>query len=349
MKFTNGGLVGKRANPSATQSIGIWGINDIYVASKLGSWMLETIVAVPEQIYSWYAGGVSPAQVSTIDRITYASDTNTATLRGPLNIALRGQGASGNYDYGWYVGGYIPSSVAYSSIRRIDYANDSSTIAVRGSLPVQKSNLTGSGNNDYGWFSGGAYFAPATTLTSSIYRVTYASDTSGTFRSNASTSENHWTSVSINDYSWYHSGPGAVVPSNLYRITFASDTDAPTMRGPLSVGRTQCSGSNNDIYGWFSSGNIGGAITTSIDRMNFTNDTVAAQLRGQLSNTRYVSDASGNSDYGWIGAGVNTTPAITTLTTVDRLDYANDNITTATKGPLTLGRWGLSSTGGRNG
>jgi hypothetical protein len=37
--------------------------------------------------YGWFGGGVNPSDTSTVDRITYATDTATATVRGPLSAA----------------------------------------------------------------------------------------------------------------------------------------------------------------------------------------------------------------------------------------------------------------------
>ena len=42
---------------------------------------------------------------STVSRITYATDTSTASTRGPLPIAQQKHAATGNSDYGWYASG----------------------------------------------------------------------------------------------------------------------------------------------------------------------------------------------------------------------------------------------------
>ena len=39
----------------------------------------------PENTAAWFGGG--GATVSTVDRITYATDTATASVRGPLSLA----------------------------------------------------------------------------------------------------------------------------------------------------------------------------------------------------------------------------------------------------------------------
>ena len=42
---------------------------------------------------AWFGGGVG--MVSTVDRITFATDTNTSSVRGPLSVARRSLAAAG--------------------------------------------------------------------------------------------------------------------------------------------------------------------------------------------------------------------------------------------------------------
>ena len=87
-----------------------------------------------------------------MDRITYATDTATASLRGPLSSARYALAAAGNSDYGWFGGGGDPA-VPYLSggpttstiIHRITYATDTATAAVRGPLSSGRTALAGAG------------------------------------------------------------------------------------------------------------------------------------------------------------------------------------------------------------
>jgi hypothetical protein len=87
--------------------------------------------------YGWYAGGNSPGgPISSIQRITYATDTATASIRGPLNLPARGPSGSTDFStYGWFGGGYSPSGGTWlSTVQRITYATDTATASYRGSL-----------------------------------------------------------------------------------------------------------------------------------------------------------------------------------------------------------------------
>ena len=54
-----------------------------------------TYTAPPsENTAAWFGGG-QPGPLSTVDRITYATDTATASVRGPLSLARGNLAAAG--------------------------------------------------------------------------------------------------------------------------------------------------------------------------------------------------------------------------------------------------------------
>ena len=120
---------------------------------------------------AWFGGGTS-----TVDRITYATDTATASVRGPLSLARNSLAAAGNTTDGWFGGGPPPSpGTAYSSlVDRITYATDTATASVRGPLSLARYSLAATGNSTDGWFGGGQG-DPG--YTSTVDRITYATDT----------------------------------------------------------------------------------------------------------------------------------------------------------------------------
>ena len=99
-----------------------------------------TLVAAPTgNTAGWYEGGYSaagsPREESLVDRITYATDTATASIRGPIYIGTY-QAGSGNADYGWFSGGrYPPGNPSFLYyVYRIEYATDTATASARGNL-----------------------------------------------------------------------------------------------------------------------------------------------------------------------------------------------------------------------
>ena len=102
-----------------------------------------TYIAPPIEA-GWFGGGSTPARVSTVDRITYATDTATASVRGPLSLARRYLAAAGNTTDGWFGGGYA-NPINRSTVDRITYATDTATASVRGPLSSARYQLAAAG------------------------------------------------------------------------------------------------------------------------------------------------------------------------------------------------------------
>jgi hypothetical protein len=122
----------------------IFRINQVYELLQEGQWPLEFYAAAPEPEsnslnYGWFGGGATSFFFSTVDRINFASDTGTASVRGPLTTVKYTLSATGNDNYGWFGGGNAPSTSSF--VDRIDYADDTATASVRGPLSLARSNL----------------------------------------------------------------------------------------------------------------------------------------------------------------------------------------------------------------
>ena len=131
-----------------------------------------------ENTAAWFGGGkqggVGP--FATVQRITFATDTATASVRGPLSSARFALAAAGNTTNAWFGGGKTPSPV--STVDRITYATDTATASVRGPLSSSKTYAAATGNTTDGWFAGGVFDNyPEIGYRSSVERITYATDT----------------------------------------------------------------------------------------------------------------------------------------------------------------------------
>jgi hypothetical protein len=130
--------------------------------------------AAGDSDYGWFGGGYVPASPninrSTVDRITYANDTATASVRGPLSLARQRLAAAGNTTDGWFGGG-TTSPGSLSIVDRITYANDTVTASVRGPLSSARYFLSAVSNTTDAWFGGGN--GPVST----VNRITFATDT----------------------------------------------------------------------------------------------------------------------------------------------------------------------------
>ena len=294
-----------------------------------GGW---TLTAAPPSVATagWWGAGQA---ISNVQRVTFATDTATATLRGPLDSSsyFYGLAATGTLTSGWYGGGVQLGVGSISTVQRITYATDTATASIKGPLSLARQYLAATTDGTtYGWYGAGATGAPRVSL---VDRITYASDTATASVRGPLSLNNAWVAATGNSTDgWF--GGGYTYPSPLStinRITYASDTDTASVRGPLNLATRMMSASTDGTtYGWFVGGSSSGS---AVQRVTYANDTATASLRGSLTSSRYGIAAAGDSTYGWFGGGRN--PAVSdTVTTIDRITYATDTATASVRGPL---------------
>jgi hypothetical protein len=258
-------------------------------------------------------------------------------------------------NYGWVVGGRFTNpptttvpwgpSTVFSSVERISFSNDTITSSIRGNLSIVRYNHASTGNDNYGWFGGG--FTPTTT--SLVDRITYLSDTSTALSRGSLTSRSRLAATGNDNYGWF--GSGGPSSSEIRRIEFSNDSVASSVRGPLSVSRTDLTATSAEKrtnFGWFT-GVTGPATPSpsfygiSIDRITFNNDTVTASVRGQLSLARGRLASRSNQENGWFFGGDNLN--VGSYSTVDRISFNNDTDIALIRGPLSIRRLNLAASG----
>ena len=297
------------------------------------------IVAPPSTpTAGWYAGGWT---FSTVDRITFANDTATASVRGPLNAPAGLSAGTGNTTDGWFGGGYV-NGVLASSTNRITYSTDTATASVRGPLATASWGLASTSDNaTYGWFGAGYN---GTDL-SSISRITYGSDTvTATSRGPLSSARYSLYGTGTSSYGWFGGGVSITTSpsgtkSTIDRIDYANDTATASARGPLSTAYNRLAASTDyTTYGWFSGGQSGsGTARSLVQRITYSTDTSTASVRGPLSASTYALAGVCDATYGWFGGGYVLSPNANT-STVTRITYATDTATSTNRSLLSLAR-----------
>jgi len=290
----------------------------------------------------WFVGGGPVGSNTNVQRIIFATDTATASARGPLSAGTRYEAGVGTLNDGWFAGGSGPGFI--STVQRITYTTDTATASVRGPLSSARYSVAGSSDSTtYGWFAGG--FGPLST----IDRITFASDTAtATVRGPLSAGRNYIAATGTSTDGWFGGGNMPAVPaptgvSIVSRVTYAIDTATASVRGPLSLARRGAAAStDSSTYGWFGGG---APITSVIDRITYATDTATASVRGPLSLARQYLTASCNDTNGWFGGGQD--PNIGGgVTTIDRVTYATDTATASVRGPLAVARQSLAASSG---
>jgi hypothetical protein len=311
-----------------------------------GFTITEAPVLPPENTAAWFAGGAYGYGSTSVDRITFATDTATASVRGPLSSETYFLAAASNTTYAWFGGGSGGYPGPVSTVQRITYATDTAAPSVRGPLSSARYALGAAGNTTDGWFGGGKLGGPSYAVISTVDRITYATDTAtASVRGPLSLAITSLAAVGNTTDGWF--GGGYLSPTlrtTVNRITYATDTATASVRGPLSVAVRQLAAAGNNDYGWFGDGKLGApsnAPRSTVDRITYATDTATASVRGPLSSARYGLGAAGNTTDGWFGGG-----GPSNVSTVDRITYATDTATASVRGPLSLGRLGLAAAGG---
>lgn len=288
----------------------------------------------------WYAGGATPAPTNTytsvVQRIIFATDTATATTRGPLSGTNYNIAGVSTLTYGWIAGGKPTNSTPeVSTVDRITYSTDTATASSRGPLNAARYSHAGtSDGTTYGWIGLGR--TPLYVDTTVVDRITYATDTATATTRGPLSFASYWpTATGSTTSGWFAGGASAI--STVSRITYATDTATATTKGPLSVGRPQMAATtDNTTYGWYA----GGPGISTVDRITYANDTATATARGPLSIARQRLAASTDYTYGWFGGGLGAS------TVVDRITYATDTATATARGPLAVNVFGHAGVSG---
>jgi hypothetical protein len=304
------GGVGITAAPPSTATAGWWGAGQNTTSVQRVTFATDTATATlrgplnaSSYFYGlaaagtlsdgWYGGGTQSGvgDISTVNRITYATDTATASIKGPLSLARAYLGAtSDGTTYGWFGGGQTGAPVR-SAVDRITYATDTATASVRGPLSGNRSRVTGTGTSTDGWFGGGYGGSPLST----VNRITYATDTATASVKGSLNIPTGFMAASTDGttYGWFAGGFGPY--SAVQRITYANDTATASLRGPLTSTIYGVSAAGDSTYGWFGGGRNPATpegIVTTVQRITYATDTATASIRGPLSTPTTLSGAA---------------------------------------------------------
>jgi hypothetical protein len=313
-----------------------------------------------DQTHGYYGGGANgAARTAIVQRTDFSNDTSAASLKGSLSLARHYLAATGNSNYGWFGGGFIPpGSPVVSTVDRIDFANDSSTASLRGSLSLARGGLAATGNSNFGWFGGGTTSGPAggggpaSSKVTTVDRIDFSNDSStASPRGPLSLSRYGLAATGNFNYGWFAGGVIPATPNSgitrVDRIDFSNDSTTASIRNPLTtllIG-TGMGAIANSNYGWFT----GGGGIGYVGRIDFSNDSFA--LLGTLFPFTVKTNsigAIGNSNYGWFGGGSGPTfPSTAAESKVSRLDFSNDYVDMSSRGFLSVPVYSMGTTSGK--
>jgi hypothetical protein len=243
---------------------------------------------------------------STVERLTFATDTNTDISRCSTTLAAS-VGASDSSANGWFAGGTdVMSTSAYftdffADIYKLTFATDTLTPTIRSSMLTARSFLASVSTSTGAWFGGGF-----------ISDIGYAQ----TF-----------------------------LYSNIENLTYATDTDTCVAKHNMIVARTTHSGTNNSTSGWFVGGYASGYISvgwfdasfSSVEKITFATDTASLSNRGKLPYKLSLATITSNSSTAaWVCVGCMS--GYTGVSNVCKITFATDTATASGKHVMNLAR-----------
>ena len=354
---------GVSASPKGNLLSALWGLSAMgsqqfgYFAGGAGNNATPFGRSSPNGNNTWkLAAGI----VSTVQRLDYSNDTVQLSPKGPLGeeryltvaSSAKADAKTGTvknallaqpFPQGTDAGYFVSGNTVTSTVQRIDFSNDNYSF-IKGPLTNARTEAAMTGNVSGGFVSGGNPGPLA-----SIERIDYANDTANAVvKGNLTSARRRHSGVGNNEFG-YFSG-GIPVPSNVTtveRIDYANDTANAIGRFNLDDIRYSRSATGNQSQGYF----VGGKSPTisKIERIDYANDTADATPKGSLSSVKYKAGATGNANFGYIAGGLKgATPSTDALSTIDRIDYANDSSGSSPKGSLDAARYALGATGNQN-
>jgi len=178
-------------------------------------------------------GATNPPFVrqSTMDKITYSSDTTAAVPGAALSVVRYILAATGNSTAGYFGGGYSVSS-AVSTMEKVTYSSDTTAAVPGAALSGARYFLAATGNSEAGYFGGGG---PGTLAT--VDKVTYSTDTTAAVPGAALSVARRQPAATGNSTAGYFGGGTPGPRSTMDKLTYSSDTTAEVPGAALSVAR----------------------------------------------------------------------------------------------------------------
>jgi hypothetical protein len=284
-----------------------------------------------------YFGGGTPGSFSTMDKVTYSSDTTAAVPGANLSAARYALASTASSTAG-YFGGGSPGPGAFSTIDKVTYSSDTTAAVPGASLSAARYGLAATGNSTAGYFGGGI------PNTSTMDKVTYSSDTTAAVPgANLSVARSRLAATGSSTAGYFGGGfPGPGAFSTIDKVTYSSDTTAAVPGANLSIARYGLAATGNSTAGYFGGGFNSSFVTQSaMNKLTYSTDTTAAAPSGaNLSAARAYLAATGSSTAGYFGGG----PIVSRI---DKLTYSTDTTVFTPGANLSAARYHLAASSAR--
>ena len=306
-------------------------------------------------------GSFHPWRITFTSKTSYSEDTTAAAPGADLTEGRSHLGATGNVNNGYFGGGYDGSGPRASTVDKMVYSTDTTSRIASADFPTIRAAASAAGNNSQGYFAGGShpsYGGGAAARTSTINKLVYASETSSNITDNLVASAYGTMGVGDDTYGYFMGGSAGSNPyTETNRVTYSTDTAQKIPGADLPLGRSRAGTAGDQIAGYMSAGLTPSPDTVSSTyKITYSDETVSLLPSASdysLTSSQYNAGTSArqnafpgaqsfpatqfktgiiqgpNNGYS-TGGNIQTPTPQTSVSTVDKLDYATDTSSATT-------------------
>jgi len=322
---------------------GVFSLQDIRFAQEDGDWVDPGASFVKNFPFSgtpnvgYFAGGSTPSDVSSLDKMTFTDDTTVLVPSANLTATNRTLCGFGNrFNAYWSGGRYGGPAAFYSGVEKLSYQTDTLTKAPASNLPTGTSDAAGTAIDEYGYICAGSTPSNVTT----VNKLVFTHDTVTQSPSSALNTARNGHAAIGNQTACYICGGETPITSNVEKVTFATDT-----REAVSANVAQLRavyGASGDAAGYIGGGNDGGPVSTrhksTVVKFTFSGETTSTlPSANSLRNVGSNMQGAGNSTHGYFGGGNGPASNFSNFTKIQFSDDTASNVPTG--GNLTATRY----------
>lgn len=288
---------------------------------------------IPPAKAGYFAGGNNGSTIlSTIDKITYSTDTRTTLTSRLSQVGYDGVGFENSGTAGYFTAtasAFGSNNSVTTSISKIVFGVDSISV-LSNTLSTQRLQTTAVSNSGTAGYIGGGFYAISDIVgspISSVDKVNFSSDSVSTL----SMGFDSWVgpqSMSNNAVAGYSIGNWLRDNSDfneIIKLNFSNDT-VSSLSTLFQVSRQlNAAASNSGNAGYLAGGQYNGTNISSIEKLSFSSES-SSLLTINLSSTIYdISGASNSGTAGYFSGGFSGT---TVVSSIQKILFSNDSIST---------------------
>jgi hypothetical protein len=291
------------------------------------------------------AGGfTSPAQVNTIDKFPFATDTN-ASDHGDLFVARHATAGQSSSTHGYVSGGTVPPHPTnVNTIDKFPFATAAGSSRV-GTLSTIRNSSAGQSSSTHGYVSGGVSPPiPPPSIVNTIDKFPFATDTNVTDIGDLTQARAASAGQSSTTHGYTSGGSGPGNNNTIDKFPFATDTNATDV-GDITQSKQQSAGQSSATHGYTSGGELipnAAGVTNVIDKFPFASDSNATDV-GDLTQARTSQVGQSSTSFGYNSSGSSDTVGNLT-NTIDKFPFSADTNATDV-GDVTQSRRAISGNG----